>query len=311
MRKNEIQGYIYILIATTLWGVSSVVAKSLFNTGLPPAELVLIRLTLATLTILFILLAFDRKRMTISFGDLPFFLILGLVGVAGVQITYYLSISKIQIGPAVLIQYLSPVWISLYAFLSHRETVSMGKIASLVLSVTGCYFVVGGYQFDLLRLNRIGIASGLVSSLFFAFYSIYGETGLRRYDPWTITLYSFGFAALPYCVFISPMKIINDGHSIQTWMAFLYIAIFSTLVPFALYFKGIDRLRATRASITATWEPVVASSAAYLVLGEVLHPLQILGGLGVIAAVILLQIVREISAPLSSLEIRQDGEIKR
>ena len=61
MEKEEIHGYLYILIGSTLWGISSVVAKSLFNIGLPPAELVFIRLTLATLTLLLILLFFDQQ----------------------------------------------------------------------------------------------------------------------------------------------------------------------------------------------------------------------------------------------------------
>ncbi len=77
MVKREIRGYLYILIGTTLWGISSVVAKSLFNIGLPPAELVLIRLTLATLTLLLILFFFDRKRIIISPKDFPYFFILG------------------------------------------------------------------------------------------------------------------------------------------------------------------------------------------------------------------------------------------
>jgi drug/metabolite transporter (DMT)-like permease len=305
MRESEIRGYLYILIGTTLWGVSSVVAKSLFNIGLPPAELVLIRLTLSTLTLLIILLLFDRRRLIISLRDGPYFLILGFVGVAGVQFTYYYTISKIYVGPAVLIQYLSPVWISFYAFLFQKEPLSKGKIVSLLLAIMGCYLTVGGYRIDLLRLNRIGIASGLVSSFFFAFYALYGEKGLKKYDPWTLILYGFGFGAVFYWILISPMKILTGGYSLKVWMAFLYIAIFSTLIPFGLYFKGIERIRATRASITATWEPVVAGFTAYFVLGEVLYPLQVFGGIGVIVAVILLQIGREKAAPFTPLEIRE------
>jgi drug/metabolite transporter (DMT)-like permease len=305
MRESEIRGYLYILIGTTLWGVSSVVAKSLFNIGLPPAELVLIRLTLSTLTLLIILLLFDRRRLIISLRDGPYFLVLGFVGVAGVQFTYYYTISKIYVGPAVLIQYLSPVWISFYAFLFQKEPLSKGKIVSLLLAIMGCYLTVGGYRTDLLRLNRIGIASGLVSSFFFAFYALYGEKGLKKYDPWTLILYGFGFGAVFYWILISPMKIITGGYSLKVWMAFLYIAIFSTLIPFGLYFKGIERIRATRASITATWEPVVAGFTAYFVLGEVLYPLQVFGGIGVIVAVILLQIGREKAAPFTPLEIRE------
>jgi drug/metabolite transporter (DMT)-like permease len=101
------------------------------------------------------------------------------------------------------------------------------------------------------------------------------------------------------------MKFITGGYTPKMWLAFIYIAIFSALIPFGFYFKGIERVRATRASITATWEPVVAGFAAYMALGEILYPLQVLGGIGVIAAVVLLQIEREKAAPSTPLEIRQ------
>jgi len=305
MKKTERSGYLYISIGATLWGVSSVVAKSLFIIGLPPAELVQIRLTLATLTLLLVLLIFDKKRMIISLKDVPYFFVLGFVGVAGVQFTYYYTISKIHVGPAVLIQYLSPVWVALYAFVFQKEPLSKRKIAALLLALLGCYFTVGGHRLDLLRLNRIGIVSGLISSLFFSFYALYGEKGLKKYDPWTLILYGFGFGAVFYWLLISPMKVIAGGYSLKIWVAFLYIAIFSTLIPFGLYFKGIERVRATRASITATWEPVVAGLTAYFVLGEVLSPLQVVGGFGVIAAIVLLQMAKEKASPCTPIETRR------
>lgn len=308
MGKGEVRGYLYILIGATLWGVSSVVAKFLFNIGLPPAQLVQIRLILATFTLFLILLIFDRKRMIISLKDLPYFLVLGFVGVAGVQFAYYYTISKIHVGPAILIQYLSAIWIALYAFTFQKEPLTKGKIIAILLAVLGCYFTVGGYQIDLLRLNRIGIISGVISSLFFSFYALYGEKGLKKYDSWTLILYGFGFGAVFYWILTSPMKVITGGHSFKIWMAFLYIAIFSTLIPFGLYFKGIERIRATRASITATWEPVVAGITAYYFLEEALFPLQVLGGIGVIAAIALLQMVREKAAPPAPIEIRQSSD---
>ena len=307
MKKGEIRGYFYILFGTTLWGISSVVAKILFNIGLPPAELVLIRLTLATFTLFFILLFFDRKRLRISLKDLPYFMVLGCVGVVAMQYIYYFTISKIQVGPAILLQYLSPIWICLYSSLFQKEPISKWKIIALFLSILGCYLVVGGYQIDLLRLNRIGIVSGLTASIFFAFYTLYGERGLKKYDPWGLILYSFGSGAALCWVLISPMRIITGGHSFKVWIAFLYISIFSTLIPFGLYLKGVERIRATRANITATWEPVVAGFAAYLVLGELLHPLQILGGIGVITAIVILQISREKTTYSNPLEIRKNS----
>jgi drug/metabolite transporter (DMT)-like permease len=304
MKKREIHGYLYILIGATLWGLASVLAKSLFNIGLPPAELVFIRLTLATFSLLLVLLYYDKKRIIISLKDLPYFFILGFVGVTGVQFSYYYTISKLHVGPATLLQYLSPVWVSLFAFLFQREPLTKERVAALLLAMLGCYLVVGGYQFDLLRLNKVGIISGVISSLFFAFYALYGEKGLKKYDSWTLILYGFGFGTLFYWILISPMKFITGGFSLKVWLAFFYIAIFATLLPFGFYFKGIERIRATRASITATWEPVVAGVTAYIFLGEVLYPLQVLGGIGVIAAVVLLQISREKAAPPTASQIR-------
>lgn len=305
MKTNDIHGYLYILIGSTLWGISSVVAKALFNIGLPPAELILVRLFLATFILLILLLLYDRKRVIIPLKDLPYFFILGCIAVTGMQFFYYFTISKIHVGPAILLQYLQPVWVSVYAFLFQKEPISRGKMAALFLAVAGCYLMVGGYQIDLLRLNKVGIMSGLIASFFFTFYALYGEKGLKKYDPWTLILYGFGMSTVFYMIIISPTKIIHDGHSLKVWIAFLYIAVFSTLIPFGFYFKGVERIRATRASITSTWEPVVAGSAAYLVLGETLHPLQVFGGMGVIAAVVLLQLARERVSPSTPLEIRQ------
>ena len=63
-----------------------------------------------------------------------------------------------------------------------------------------------------------------------------------------------------------------------------------------------------RASITSTWEPVMAGVTAYLVLGEVLYPLQMTGGVAVIVAVILLQIAKEKGAPPAAFDIRHKGK---
>lgn len=156
MQKREFYGYLYILIGATLWGVSSVVAKVLFNIGLPPAELVHIRLTLTTGILLLLLLFYDRKHILISWKDLPYFFILGFVGITGMRFTYYYVISKIQVAPAILLQYLQPVWVAVYAFLFQKEPFPKGKAASLVLAVLGCYFLVGECQGDLLRLDKIG-----------------------------------------------------------------------------------------------------------------------------------------------------------
>ncbi len=308
MKKTEFEAYLYVLIATTLWGFSGVVAKHLFNTGVSPLRLVQVRISLSVLILFFTLLIFSRKRLAVSVKDVPYFLVFGVIGLAGSQFSYYFTVSKIQVGPAVLIQYLYAAWVTLYAYLFRDEPLSQRTVLALFLAVSGCYLVAGGYRFDLLSLNRVGLAGGLASSFFVAFYTLASEKGLKRYDGWTVLLYGLAAGALFHSFLNSPLQLVTAGYPPTTWLIFLYIAVFATLVPFAFFFKGIERIRVTRASIAANWEPVMAGLSAYIVLGEILELPQILGGLAVIAAVILLQLGKQDPGPASALDIRKEGK---
>jgi drug/metabolite transporter (DMT)-like permease len=153
--------------------------------------------------------------------------------------------------------------------------------------------VVGGYNLDLLALNRTGIVSGLLSAAAFALYAIHGERGMRRYPPWTVLFYSLLFAAVLWNVIQFPLGFLGRSYAPVEWLWILYIAVFGTLVPFGLYLQGIDLIRSTRASITATLEPITAGFISYVFLGDSLEALQLLGGLLVITAIILLQLRRD------------------
>jgi drug/metabolite transporter (DMT)-like permease len=296
-RSREITGCLCILGATTLWGAAVVIAKSLFALGLSPSDLVQIRLTIASVILFLLFLFFDRRLLRIGLSEIPYFLVFGTVGVVGNQFSYYFTVSRIQVAPAVLIQYLFPIWITLFAFFFQRKPVSRGTVIALMLAAAGCYLAVGGFRIDLLRLNRVGILGGIISSFFAAFYALYGEKGLRRHSPWTLILYGFAVGALFYSLLDSPVRLFSAGYPAKVWIAFLYISVFATLVPFGLYFKGIGLLGAPRASIAASWELVMSALAAYLVLGETLHPFQMLGGVAVIGAVVLLHVSKENTLP--------------
>ena len=72
------------------------------------------------------------------------------------------------------------------------------------------------------------------------------------------------------------------------WVAL--IASVSTVMPIVLFMAGLARVGASTASIASTVEPVITVVLAWLVLGEVLGPLQLAGGALVLSAVVLLQI---------------------
>ncbi len=116
---------------------------------------------------------------------------------------------------------------------------------------------------------------------------------MHRYPPWTVVFYAMLFAAVTWNVIHSPFHYLSASYSPQQWMWILYIAVVGTVLPFSLFFVGINYVRSTRAMITATLEPISAGFMAWLALGETLDVPQVLGAALVIAAIVLLQLQHE------------------
>lgn len=210
-----------------------------------------------------------------------------------VQITYFYAISKIQVMAAILIQYLSAVWVALFAMTFWGERPRWYKIVSLVAAIGGCYLVVGGYNLQLLHMNRMGTLVGLVSAIGFAAYALFGEKFMQRYSPWTVVFYALLFAAVTWHLLYTPFNYLYTPYDLMQWTGLLYVVVMGTIMPFGLYFVGVNYIRSTRATIAATMEPIAAGFMAYFALGEKLEPLQCLGATLVIGAIVLLQLETE------------------
>jgi drug/metabolite transporter (DMT)-like permease len=287
------KGYLCVVVAAILWATSGTAGKALFEAGISPFELVQARVTLATAFLGLTLFLISRRLLVIRMRDIGYFALLGGVAMTLVQFTYLYTISKIQVAAAILLQYLAPIFVSLFAMLFWKERVTVFKVAALLLAFGGCYLVVGGYNLQLLQMNRLGLLGGLAGAICFAAYTLLGERGMHRYRPWTVHFYALAFAALTCHLFYSPLHCFHAGFTAGQWGLVAYISVFGTIIPFGLYFVGINFIRSTRAVVTATLEPVCAGLIAFLALGETLQPLQLLGEAAVILAIVLLQVQKE------------------
>jgi drug/metabolite transporter, DME family len=142
-------------------------------------------------------------------------------------------------------------------------------------------------------LNIAGIVSGLGAACAFAWWSVHGEYGMHRYNPWTVLFYALLVAAVEWNILHPPLEAFLQPYSTTTWGWIVFVAVVGAILPFGLYYEGINRIRATRASITSTIEPIVAGILSFIFLGEAMAPLQMAGGALVIAAIILLQLKQE------------------
>jgi len=289
LRINAIKGYSCVMAAALMWASSGTVGKALFIGGMSPFILVQTRVTLASLILIMTLMLWRPSLLKIDARDLGYFLLFGGVFMALMQLSYFLAISHIQVAAAILVQYLAPVLVAIYSMLFWHERVTLLKVLALVLSLAGCYLVVGGYSLSLLHMNRVGIAWALLSAVSFASSTLLGEKGMHRYNPWTVLFYALLFSALTLNVVHSPLSAMSQSYTKGQWTAILYIVIVGTLLPFGLYLIGVNYIRSTRTIITATLEPIAAAFMAFFALNESLSLLQIIGGLSVIAAIVLLQ----------------------
>ncbi|GAB4332593.1 MAG: DMT family transporter [Candidatus Abyssubacteria bacterium] len=288
-RRSSVKYYIFALTAAVFWGLGATLAKYLLAHGVSPLPLTQVRQTLSFLLMMAFIAVSRPQLARIGPRDIPYLAVMGIGGIAMVQITYYSAVSRIQVAAAVLLQYMSPVFILVFAAVFMREKVTSAKLASLVMAVTGCALVAGVYKVDLLRLNIAGVSWGLLSAVFFSFYTLYGQAGLRKYNAMTIFAYSCGFGSVLWWTINPPASFFSIQYSGGVWLAFIVIAVFGTIVPFISYFKSLEGLEASRVIITSTFEPVVAGVASFLFLAEVMDTVQILGGVLVLIAIVLLQ----------------------
>ncbi len=271
--------------AAALWGISGVVAKSLFNRQIAPWTLLEIRLTGAFLTLLVILIV-GRQPVRVPAQMMGRLVALGLA-MTSAQFTYYLTISLTNVSTALFLQYTAPVFVALYAWTATREPITPLRGGAILLAITGSYFLVTGGGG--IRLHPLGMLSGFLSAVAFGLYAILGRGRIQQVGSWTMLLYALGSGAVVWSLIVPPWNAYLAGHQPVEWALFGFIVVFATILPFGLFLYGLRHITASLASLTATLEPVVGSTAAFLILRESMAPVQIAGGLAIVAAVAIIQ----------------------
>jgi drug/metabolite transporter (DMT)-like permease len=284
------RGYLLAAGAAVMWGFSGVVTKYLLRSQMRPDELLIFRTSLAAL-ILFVWLGLSsRPLLRVSRRDLPYFALLGLIGLVANQGFYYLALTMVSVGYALLIQYLAPVFLMVYGVISKTERMTTGKLIAACTAIGGCLLMVLGQPDGIARVSSAGALCALGSAVGFAFYTGYGKKGLARYDPRTMMTYAFFFAGLTWMVIRPLWTLPWSSYGLQTWALFFYLAAVATVLPFGLYLASLRYLEPSRSSLTSMLEPVVATVVAWLWLGERMVTLQLLGGVAVLGGLVLLQL---------------------
>jgi drug/metabolite transporter (DMT)-like permease len=244
------------------------------------------------------------RSLGIEPREIPWLLAFGVFGLAFVQFLYFVGITRLDVGIALVLQYLAPVWVALYARFFVHERVRRRLWYGLALALTGL-----GVATELWRggaLDGIGVLACLAASFAYACYILLAERGLRRgRDVLSLLAWGFVFATLFWTVvqpwWSLPTGLLDDdvsllgrlsGTSVPLWLLLLAVIVLGTFIPFILMIGALHHIPATRVTVTAMIEPVIAAVVAFAWLEEALGPAQIAGGVLVLGGVALAQTAR-------------------
>src|ERR1700722_376983 len=301
---HPLRGYLFIASAALLWGIAAALGRAVFTGKLPlgasalrpidPLILSQTRTTFSFLALVPFLVVFQGwQRIKLPIRDMVQCLVLGTLGVAVSNYFYYVAIQRTNVATAIIVQYTAPVWVLLYVVARRQQPLSLQKVTAVALAVTGIALVidiVGAMSGAGFHLDRYGIVAALLASFSFAFYNVAGHRILARHDRWRVLVWTLAGAAAFWLIINPPWKVAAAHYAAAQWLFLFLFSMISVLGAFSLYFLGLQYLEPTRAIVASCLEPVFSFLLAALLLGEVLRPIQVLGIVLVLVAILIVQL---------------------
>jgi drug/metabolite transporter (DMT)-like permease len=296
-------GYAMAASAATLWAINGTVSKVILASGISSLRLSQVRTTGALAGLVLILALTAPSRLRVRVRELPYLAFFGIGGLAFVQWFYFLAIHRLAIGIALLIQYLAPLVIGLWARFVFHEPVRRRIWAALALALTGLALIVDVRHGT--TLSTAGIFFALAAAVTYALYILLAEHALGKRDAVSLLAWGFGFGALFWAIIAPwwtfPGHIVGAHlsllghlahHHLPVWALMIWMVLPGTIIPFFLLVSALRHLPATRVAIIAMLEPVVATAVAWAWLGESLAALQLTGAVVVLGGIVLAQTAR-------------------
>jgi drug/metabolite transporter (DMT)-like permease len=290
------------LIAAFLFALNGSIAKAQIEAGLNAVQVTEIRTLGCALVLLIVLAVTKPASLKVRRSEVPFLLVFGLLAYLLTPFLFFLSVSLLPVAIAALLAFLAPVLVALWLRFVKHEPVGRGIWVALALVIGGLLLV--SQVWSGMTLNPLGVVYGLLTAAALAAYLLLGEAGARRRDVMSLAFWGFAIATVTWSILAPwwtfPWSILGTTTSmldgaitgIPVW-SLVIIMIVISVVPFVLVLMSLQRIGAQRGGILGTTEPVWAALIAFVLLGEVISPTQGLGGLIVLAGVIVAELASQ------------------
>jgi len=281
-RGDRGRGIAFTLVSTVFFGTAPIFGKLAYRARVPPITLVALRTVLAAAMLWVLYLVFWRAAIRISWQNLMGCVGMGLANGIG-SLLYYTGLTRIDASLAQLLYTLYPIWVFVF-LIAAGHYVSRQSVFGLVLALVGVFAITysGAQQVDIL-----GVMLLLSSGACYGWHLVLGQWTLADMDSRTVTLYVLSTMA----VVVAGARLLDGSPwtaiSVEGWLAVAGLTILPTIAARLLVFAGLRNLGGAQTSLLGLAELFVALLIAFVGLGERLTPWQWLGGLLLIASVLL------------------------
>lgn len=287
-----------VLVSGVLFALNGTVSKLLLQGGFDPPQLTTFRATGALLGMLIICLVTrpGLSRIKVRRHELPKLIGFGLTGFFLVPMLYFVAISRLPVGIGLLFEYTAPLFVALWVRFGEHQPVRQRLWVGLALCLGGLACVAQIWTGQL-TLDLIGVIAGLTCAVLLGGYYILGSKSVAERDPISVTFWAFLVAAVagaivrPWWNFPGHL-LAGSSDGVPMRLLAGYLLIFGTVTAYLLVSASMQHLPPTSVGILGMIEPVLASAFAWVLLGEILSPAQMLGGLVVLAGVVLAETAR-------------------
>ena len=303
--RNPTVGITAVSVAALMFGFNASSVKVIIDAGVNPELLVLVRCTFTAVLAGIALLLTNKKAFKIEAREIPMFIFYGIVGVALMQWSYSNAVSLLPISVALLIEYTAIVIVPLVSLLLFKEKVRP-RLWLGIVAVLGGLAIVSNVWDSV--LNPVGVAWAFMAAICLSIYFLVGEHTQRKRDAMSTLFYTFAVAAAFWGIvnFINPAEGIDlnlvfslSGSfadvMMPIWLGLLWIGIMGSFIPMLLDYIALGNLSATAVGVIATAETVFATIFAWAWLQESMTALEVIGGLIVVAGIVLAETSRTTS----------------
>ena len=284
-------------VSACCFGFSGPMAKYLIAAGMAPLEAVWLRMAGAGLLMLAVLAVVKPGALRIPRSKLPFFALYAVMAVAAVQSLYFLAITRLPVGVALLLEYMSPVLVVLWVRFVRKVRLARAAFVGAVTAVVGLAIVVEVW--DGLRVDALGLVLGLAAGACCAGYFLMSDSFGDDVNPLGLIAWGMAGSAVVLLPLAKPWHIHWDafattvspssGVALPVLGAYLAMVLVATVAAYVLGVNAVRRLSAAVGATVASLEVIAGAVVAWALVGETLGVLQIVGGVIVLAGALLAQ----------------------